>query len=151
MEDRRRSAEIREMASQKVAVEFIKRYVVDGTDLETAKNLFVELTEWLSAQVVAAGDRAETPPKPADPETPIPTPPNGSEAARDGLTAVQVDRMVTLLGEVDPELLKLKFFEMDLPFTVGAVDMEAMLKEAAETMNVTQGKAMVAWMKEQRV
>lgn len=154
-EDVRRSAEIRRMASQKVAAELVKGSTYES--VEDAREKFLETVDWIDEDVVQAGDRAvagvrrvrnqeapETPPEATEVPTPALTPPNGSQAVSvpaGDLTDDQVSRMVMLMGKVDPELLKLKLWEMELPNTT--------IPEAVAAMKVKQGKQMVAWMKEQ--
>lgn len=149
-EDPRRSAEIRRMASQKVAAELIKASTYAAPSAlagehaeEEDRKHFISLVDWIDADVVAAGDRAESAAKPPNRDAPPPTPQNGSEAGSEPATALsgdQSERMTKLLGKIDPELLKLKFYEQELPSTT--------IPEAVAAMTKVQAKNMMPWIKE---
>lgn len=157
-EDVRRSAEIRRMASQKVAAELVKSASYAGMD--EARAAFIDTVDWLDADVVDAGDRAEagirrvsnrarpseTPSEAQVVPPPTLTSPNGTEGvsgagtASERLTDEQAGRMATLLSGIDPELLKLKLWELELPQTT--------IPDAIDAMDKGTAKKMVAWMKE---
>lgn len=145
-EDVRRSAEIRRMASQKVAAELVKGS--SYSNVVEARDAFINTVDWLDADVVAAGDRAESPSKPPDPPSLPSVPPNGAEGvsgagtASERLTGEQAGRMEVLLGGMDPELLKFKLWELKLPQTT--------IPDAVEVMTKGQAKKMVAWMREHK-
>lgn len=162
-EDRRRSAEIRRMASQKVAAEMVKGATYDSK--EEARTAFLDLVDWIDDDVVAAGDRAEagirrtsnqaTPESPPDaqvvPAGSLPSP-NGSEAVSDGstdpLTDDQAVRLSELLGDIDPALLKLQLDTLNLPFQDdGSLSKDEAIREAVDLMTKGQAKEMVGWMK----
>lgn len=161
-EDRRRSAEIRRMASQKVAAELTKGLGYDT--VAAARAEFIDTVDWLDQDVVDAGDRAEagvrrvrneapeSPPEAQEvPAGTLPSP-NGSEAVSDGasdpLSHVQQQRMGALLLEVDPELLKLQLWQLNLPFaTDGSLSKAQAIGKAVALMTKGQAKQMVEWMK----
>lgn len=152
-EDKRRSAEIRRMASQKVAAE-LTRYS-DYESVAKAREDFINTVDWLDADVVSAGDRAETPPKASHPPTPASTPGNGAEAVSgDATGAEKLDerqslKMEKLLAELDSETLKLKLWDMKIPMrSDGGLSKEEAIREVIAAMNKYQAKQMVAWMKE---
>jgi len=147
-EDIRRSAEIRRMASQKVAAELIKcsTFAV-GEDLDAGFSHFLDIVDVIDKDVVSAGDRALEASKPPDAATPPSTPQNGSdaptEAGSDPLGPKAAKTVTELLAKVDPELLKLKLWEMKLPSTT--------IPEAVAAMSKEQAKVMMPWIKEHAV
>src|SRR4051812_2838056 len=83
-EDARRSAEIRRMASQKVAAELIKYHPFStDAELDHAFSHFLDLTDRIDRDVVEAGDAAsgsrfpgayDNVPEPSSKPSPTPTP-----------------------------------------------------------------------------
>lgn len=138
-EDVRRSAEIRRMASQKVAAELIKCSTFAVSEpIDTGFSHFLDLVDLIDKDVVEAGDRAEDRRAP----TPGPTPRNGSEAASEPATTLSAaarSKLVQLLEEIDAVKVEAKLRKMNLPIFP---------EDAAKDMTMDQARDIAKWSRE---
>lgn len=144
----RRSAEIRRMASQKVAVEMIKVGFQGEVGNEEFLKFFTYLVDFIDEDVVAAGDRAT-----ASVQRVSNRATNGTVASTDvspdvRLNPDQQKKMLLFLDEfvngfqIPLETFKLKLWTMQLPNNISHEDL---VKE----LTVEQGMTLYGWVKEQ--
>lgn len=154
IEDSRRSAEIRRMASQKVAAELMKILPDYGKDDVPMIDQFIKLTDLVDEDVVAAGDRAEAgvrraPNRSTPEQEPEDAQPVRAKAAIEATTATllnpkQKQKMLQFLqqfvvsavadlkeedGKLSQAQWKLKLWTMELPDNATHYDLVELLNE----------------------
>lgn len=157
----RRSAEIRRMASQKVAVEMIKVGFQGEVGDREFMEFFFNLVDRIDEDVVFAGDRAEASiqrvtnqaPKDSSPTTVVDTSSTTEISPDVKLNDLQQKKMREFLdefvdepdmaqsGRIAYEVFKLKLWTMQLPNNITH-------RELVKTLTVEQGMMLYGWVKE---